>query len=87
MGRLLTKKTWGPREVLWARRYSMCQITYSNLQRSGTVANLTLSELERRVPNKRSREVVVLVGRHKTAERHGSAKIVIGPRTLQLLLR
>lgn len=62
-------------------------IIYSNCQRSGTVSNMTLNELARRVPHRRSRDVVVSVSRHKTAEKHGSARVVIECHVLCLLLR
>lgn len=69
--------------LLWRRRYLMSRIMYSNLQRSGTLANMTVEEYQRRVKGKEHE--VVLVAQHKTADRRGSAKVVLEGKLIPIL--
>ena len=72
-------------EVMLLRRFSMCKLMYSNVQRSGTIANMTVEEFERRVDM--GDHSIVSVRMHKTANRYGSARVVIDKDVLPVIQR
>lgn len=62
-------------EILVLRRYAMNILIYKNLQRSGTIKNLTLDEYKRKIVD--GSHIVILVTNHKTTKSFGSAKVVV----------
>ena len=72
-------------EVMLLRRFSMCKLMYSNVQRSGTIANMTVEEFGRRVDL--GDHSVVSVRTHKTANRYGSARVVINKDVVPVIQR
>ena len=63
----------------------MCHIVYTNFQRQGAVANMTVREVREAKVSREYR--VVLVWEHKTTMTHGGAKLAVHIKVYQLLLQ
>jgi hypothetical protein len=62
-------------QVLLLRRFTMNVLIYKNLQRSGTIKNLTITEYRSR--KDLGNHSVISVASHKTSSSFGSAKVVV----------
>lgn len=72
---LIEKPVLSPEEVVMIRRLAFCTLLFCNFQRIGTIKNMTVSEFKSRTIG--PEYDIVYVFCHKTAERHGSAKVVV----------
>lgn len=63
----------------------MCYLVYTNFQRQGAVANMTVAEVQAATKSREYR--VISVWEHKTTNSHGAAKLAIHIKVYQLLQR
>lgn len=60
------------------RDYVLLELTIANAHRSGVLANMTMGEFEKAKETKQG-SMLINVSKHKTADTHGPARVVISP--------
>jgi len=60
------------------RDYVLLELTITNAHRSGVLANMTIGEFEKAKETKQG-SMLINVSKHKTADTHGPARVVISP--------
>lgn len=60
------------------RDYVLLELTIANAHRSGVMANMTMGEFEKAKETKQG-SMLINVSKHKTADTHGPARVVISP--------